>query len=604
VSEPVEILLVDDNPSNADLTLHVLNRHVAEHIADSIKVVHDGAEALDFIFCTGAYADRDQHPPKMVLLDLKLPKIDGMEVLRRAKADPRTCGIPIVVFSSSWEDRDLQQARELGCHSYVVKPADFEQFAEAVRATLAVAMPPPMRRLETTRTVLRALILEDRPEDAELMAHELRRSGFDPQWQRVETEPDFLAHLDPPPDVILAGYSMPAMDARAMQLLRERGLHIPFIVVSGTIGEDVAIAKMRQGGAGYLAKDRLGGLGPAVKHALMENAPREEQSQAEGELQASEVRFDIFMRHSPALAFIKDDTGRIVYVNDTSPHAEDIAAQLVADASVFKSGKPARTITEVTTSGGQVRQMLCFHFLFHDAAGRGLLGGVSVDITEQKAGERALCEALAVKDLLLKEVHHRVKNNLQTISSLLNIQVELLADPAARHALRDAQRRVHSMALIHEQMYGGKDVEQVDFGAYARRLARDLVESFGIDDGRVRLRFDLDPVSLALDQMIPCGLILNELVTNSLKYAFPGDRAGEISVSLRSAGGRTVTMAVVDDGVGLPPAITGKRSESLGMRIVEILTNQLGGSLVRESANGLSSTVTFARFDRLNPSHP
>jgi two-component system, response regulator len=135
VNDPVEILLVDDNPSDAELTLHVLSRH----FADSIKVVHDGAEALDFIFCMGAYADRDPHnPPKMLLLDLKLPKVDGMEVLRRAKADPRTSAIPIVVFSSSWEDRDLQQARELGAHSYVVKPVDFAQFVEAVRTALAV----------------------------------------------------------------------------------------------------------------------------------------------------------------------------------------------------------------------------------------------------------------------------------------------------------------------------------------------------------------------------------------------------------------------------------------------------------------------------------
>ena len=451
------------------------------------------------------------------------------------------------------------------------------------------------------KTVLRALILEDRPADAELMAHELRRSGFDPQWQRVETEPDFLAHLTPPPDVILADYTMPELDARrALQLLQECGLNIPFIVVSGTIGEDVAVAMMRQGAADYLLKDRLVRLGPAVKHALMENELRRENSRAEEELQASEARFLTFMRHSPALAFIKDESGRIVYVNNASGHGADAAAQLHAgDAPVFESGEPSRTIEEVTTAGGQVRQMLCFRFLFNDAAGRRLLGGVSVDITEQKAAERALSEALAAKDVLLREVHHRVKNNLQTVSSLLNMQAELLPDLAARHALRDAQRRVHSMALIHEQMYGDKDMDEVDFGEYARRLVRDLFDSFGVQAGRVRLRFALDPVSLAMDQMIPCGLILNELITNSLKYAFPGERAGEILVSLRCEEGGTVTIAVADNGVGLPPDLGGKRSESLGMRIVDILTRQLGGSLVQQSANGVSSTVTFTKFDKV-----
>jgi two-component system response regulator len=137
MNAPVEILLVDDNPSDTELTLLVLS---GRGLGEGIKVVHDGVEALDFIFCTGPYAGRStQNPPKMILLDLKLPKVDGMEVLRRAKADARTRDIPIVVFSSSWEECDVRQARELGAHSYVVKPVDFDQFAAAVRAALATA---------------------------------------------------------------------------------------------------------------------------------------------------------------------------------------------------------------------------------------------------------------------------------------------------------------------------------------------------------------------------------------------------------------------------------------------------------------------------------
>jgi two-component sensor histidine kinase/CheY-like chemotaxis protein len=448
--------------------------------------------------------------------------------------------------------------------------------------------------------VLRALILGDRPANAELRARELRRAGFEPQWQRVQTEGGFLALLAPPPDVILAGYSMPELHAtRALQLLQEQGLHIPFIVVSGTIGEDAALAMTRPC-AGYTLDDRLAPQAPVIEQALAQNAPGEEKSRAEEDLQASEARFLAFMRHSPALAFIKDRAGRIVYVNNASGHGADVASQIHAgDAAVFETGEPSRKVEEVTIAGGQVHQMLCFRFLFNDAAGRRLLGGVSVDITEQKAAERALSEAAGAKDVLLREVHHRVKNNLQTISSLLNMQAELLPDTAARLALRDAQRRVHSMALIHEQMYGHKDMDEVDFGGYATRLARDLFESFAVGAGRVSLRLALDPLSLAMDQMIPCGLILNELLTNSLKYAFPGERAGEIVVSLRCGEGGTVTMAVADNGVGLPPGVCAKRSASLGMRIVEILTGQLGGSLVQQSAGGVSSAVTFTRFSKV-----
>jgi len=137
VSDPIEILLVDDNPSDAELTQHVLSRH---GFGVGIFHAHDGAEALDFLLATGAYAGRDPAQlPKMLLLDLYLPKADGFEVLRRVKDHPRTRAIPVVVLSSSWEARDQKRARELGAHSYVVKPVDFAQFVEAVRTALAAA---------------------------------------------------------------------------------------------------------------------------------------------------------------------------------------------------------------------------------------------------------------------------------------------------------------------------------------------------------------------------------------------------------------------------------------------------------------------------------
>jgi len=127
----VEILLVEDNPDDVELTLHAFQKH---NLTNRIHVVRDGAEALEFLFCTGAYADRDfQAVPQVILLDLKLPKVDGLEVLRRLKADPRTRVIPVVVLTASREERDVVESYQLGANSYIVKPADFEQFTEAVR---------------------------------------------------------------------------------------------------------------------------------------------------------------------------------------------------------------------------------------------------------------------------------------------------------------------------------------------------------------------------------------------------------------------------------------------------------------------------------------
>ena len=127
----VEILLVEDNPNDAELTLYALKKY---NVANHIEVARDGAEALDYVFCTGAYAHRRiENGPKVVLLDLKLPKVDGLEVLRRIKADPRTRTIPVVVLTSSCEERDIVESYQLGVNSYIVKPVDFEQFTQAVR---------------------------------------------------------------------------------------------------------------------------------------------------------------------------------------------------------------------------------------------------------------------------------------------------------------------------------------------------------------------------------------------------------------------------------------------------------------------------------------
>jgi two-component system, response regulator len=127
----VEILLVEDNPHDAELALHALTRH---HLANRLHIVRDGAEALEFIFCTGAYAHRNiSQSPKVVLLDLKLPLVDGLEVLQRIKGDPRTCAIPVVMLTSSREERDIVESYRLGVNSYITKPVDFEQFTEAVR---------------------------------------------------------------------------------------------------------------------------------------------------------------------------------------------------------------------------------------------------------------------------------------------------------------------------------------------------------------------------------------------------------------------------------------------------------------------------------------
>jgi two-component sensor histidine kinase/CheY-like chemotaxis protein len=448
---------------------------------------------------------------------------------------------------------------------------------------------------------IRVLILEDRPEDAELMLHELRRSWFEPVCLRLETETEYLKALQSAPDVILADYRMPRLDAsRALELLHQEGLDIPFLVVSGAIGEDAAVALMRQGATDYLLKDRLRRLGPAVRRALADKQIRQEKREAEQALRASEARFYSFMAHNPALAFIKDGDGRILYMNNTCEQAWSLSLShrevsrthdlQADDLSVLQSGDASRIIEELSMPSGAVRHLLSYRFPFDDVTGRRILGGISVDITDQMRTERALSAALAAQQTLLKEVHHRVKNNLQIISSLLNMQAELLPDPQQRQVFQDSQHRVQAMAMIHDRLCGNNDLEHVDFQEYVECLTRDLFAAHGTNQNRIRLRLALEPVSLELNQAIPCGLILNELVENALKYAFPGTRRGEILIGLSCDLDHRVMLRVADDGVGMP-ATSEKRT--LGLEIVNVLTRQLCGTLTQGPGPGVDVSLTF-----------
>jgi PAS domain S-box-containing protein len=218
---------------------------------------------------------------------------------------------------------------------------------------------------------------------------------------------------------------------------------------------------------------------------------------------------------------------------------------------------------------------------------------IAYDITERQQVENRTLRALAEKDVLLKEVHHRVKNNLQVICSLLNMQAGCANDAKTEEALMDSQNRVHSMAMIHEMLYNSEKLSDIKFEEYILTLAGELLNSFKIEAGRVRLSCNVFPMRLQISRAVPCGLILNELISNSLKYAFPENRTGEIHVSLVPSGEDHCEIIVEDTGVGLPEGFSVDRSKSLGLRIVDVLVKQLGGEYFFSSNNGTRFRMDF-----------
>lgn len=220
-----------------------------------------------------------------------------------------------------------------------------------------------------------------------------------------------------------------------------------------------------------------------------------------------------------------------------------------------------------------------------------------IDITERRRAQQRLEDALLEKTVLLNEVHHRVKNNLQVVTSLLNLQADRAADERVRAILAESCGRVRAMALTHQLLYERKDFSRLDLVDYLDRLVQSIRATYRAAGDRIRLRLEAPPegVQLDLERTIPCGLLVNELVTNSFKHAFPDRRHGEIVISVGESAEGRVQLSVGDDGIGLPPGRTPENSASLGLQLVGLFIEQLHAELTVGDAGGTTFHVVFPK---------
>ena len=217
------------------------------------------------------------------------------------------------------------------------------------------------------------------------------------------------------------------------------------------------------------------------------------------------------------------------------------------------------------------------------------------EIDTRTQAEIRIREALGEKEVLLKEVHHRVKNNLQIISSLLNLQSNQTTDQKTRDALRESQNRVRSMALIHEKLYQSSDLAQIDLASYLKGMVNFLAQSYRNSSSKVLIKTTAQNIYLDIDNAISCGLIVNELVSNSLKYAFPDNNDGLVEIIVEELARDEYILIVRDDGVGLPVGLDPAQSTSLGLKLVTSLVQQLNGTLVMDNTNGVSFEIKFKK---------
>jgi PAS domain S-box-containing protein len=215
------------------------------------------------------------------------------------------------------------------------------------------------------------------------------------------------------------------------------------------------------------------------------------------------------------------------------------------------------------------------------------------EITERKRAEDELKKIVNEKEILLKEIHHRVKNNLQVIYSLLNLQAEQLDDPNSLDVLKDSQNRVRSMALIHEKLYQSENLAQINFNEYLESLVNDLYRSYQMHKNQIKIKLDVDEVIFGIDIAVPCSLLINELIANSLKYAFPDNNSGEINIHFHSLQNGHYSLQISDNGVGLPPDIDYRHTKSLGLQLVNTLVQQINGMIELDSNQGTAYRITF-----------
>lgn len=227
----------------------------------------------------------------------------------------------------------------------------------------------------------------------------------------------------------------------------------------------------------------------------------------------------------------------------------------------------------------------------------GLISEISLvahDITDKKISEKEIVDLLKEKEILLKEIHHRVKNNLQVISSILNLQSSFIQDKKMLDLLQESRNRIRSMAIIHEDLYRTENFASINFAEYILNLATNLVSLYRLSEENVELKYELDEIDLVLDQAVPCGLLVNEIIANAIKYAFPDNKKGVIYISLKEIDGE-IQLMVKDDGIGLPKDFIIENSDTLGLQLVLTLVEQLDGELAFDSSNGTEILIKFGK---------
>jgi PAS domain S-box-containing protein len=469
---------------------------------------------------------------------------------------------------------------------------------------------------------LRVLFVEDSEDDMLLTLRELKKGWDNVTFERVETEQTMTAALDKQKwDIVISDYSMPHFSGiDALKLFNKSGLDIPFILVSGKISEEKAIEAMKAGAHDFVMKGNLARLLPAIERELHDAEAREKKKKAEEALRIANERYRLITENMSDIIGITDMNMRATFLTPSIERALGytidelnsipMEKQVTPDSFKVLSQTIAEELTEKNIENKDMRISQTLYLEFYHKDGSTLWGEIKVDlirdpqgkptgfvvtgrdVTDRKKADAQIKASLKEKEVLLREIHHRVKNNLQIISSLLDMVNTRTSDKEAIDLFTNVNTKIYAMSAIHSQLYERKQFDGVDMEEYIKKLVDRIFSVYPEKRGQIALMLDMPKIVLSLDQAVPCGLVLNELISNSLKHAFKKEGQGIIEVSIKRVE-NTVFLRVKDNGTGIQ-GVDIYKTESLGIKLVRTLVlDQLEGDLKVNHGDGTEFLIEF-----------
>ncbi|MFZ1087621.1 MAG: histidine kinase dimerization/phosphoacceptor domain -containing protein [Terracidiphilus sp.] len=462
------------------------------------------------------------------------------------------------------------------------------------------------------QAIRRVLLVEDDPGNAELVRRTLERSSYSVEIaSSVEAGLKALARDSSSEFMaLLLDYRLPDGEPWLVaDAAQTRVPELPVIFVTAVSDETVVIEALRRGFADYVKKtDGFWNELPLV----LERVAR--LGRLKGRLDETSALMSAIVEHSSDLVAVYSGEGKLIYVSPVcitllGMQPDDLIGRSWMEIVVPEDREHLlKMLASLEESDYHPATMRCCHkdgsIAWVEARAARLKTHANAqpmtvltlhDVTSQRAHEQQMEASLKEKEVLLGEIHHRVKNNLQVVQSLLRMSMRLLPPGEARASAEATIQRIHAMALVHERLYQSKDVASLSLSNYLRDLFKGVVASNSAPPGQIQLLLDTEEIPLTLDRAIPFGLLVNELMANCFKHGFPNERRGTIAISIHRING-AVRMAVSDDGVGLPKNFDASASPSMGLKLASSLAHQLGGALQFSNGQGCRVVADLKRL--------